>query len=99
MVIGEVDIGFRPSTLPPITQLTMVYCCVYLLLIVVFTKFFMVIKVVIVVVMIEDAYLGLKRPATLTFTIVEKVLMVMGEVDIGIIPSPPPHIIQVILVY
>ena len=29
----------------------------------------------------------------------EKVLMVMGEVDIGIIPAPIPTILQVILVY
>ena len=34
--------------------------------------------------MVEDADLGLKRPATLTLTIVEKVFMMIGEVDIGL---------------
>ena len=34
--------------------------------------------------MTEDVDLALKRPATLILTITEKVLMVMGDVDIGI---------------
>ena len=36
--------------------------------------------------MMEDVNLGLKRPATPHFTIVEKVLIVIVEVDIVIIP-------------
>ena len=43
--------------------------------------------------------LGHKRPFTLTFTIMEKLLMVIVEVDIGIRPDPIPPIIQVTLVY
>ena len=35
VVILEVNIGPILSTLPPITQVTMGYCCVYLLIIVV----------------------------------------------------------------
>ena len=53
MLIGEVDIDIIPATLPPITQLTMVDCCVYMLLIFGFTKLFMEIKDVILVVMME----------------------------------------------
>ena len=43
----------------------------------------------------EDVNLGLKRPATLTLSMVNEVLMVMGEVDIGIRPDdlpPIPHV-------
>ena len=46
----------------------------------------------------EDVELGLKRSATLPFTITEKVLMFMGEVDIGLRPAILPPIIQVSLV-
>ena len=69
MVVGEVDIGPRPDTLPPITQATMVYFFVHLLLLVVFMKVFMKIKEVIAVMMMEDVDLGLKRTATLPFKI------------------------------
>ena len=41
----------------------------------------------------------LKRPATLPFKTVYKVLVVMGDVDIGLRPAPLPSIIQVSLVY
>ena len=43
----------------------------------------------------EDLDLGLKIPACITFTILEKVLMVMGDVEIGLRPAPLPHMIQV----
>ena len=46
-------------------------------------------------VMVEDVYLGLKRPATLLFTIMEKVIVVMGEVDIGLILATISPINQV----
>ena len=46
----------------------------------------------------EGVGLGLKRPDGLSFTIVEKLLMVMVDVYIGIIPPPFPTIIQVSLV-
>ena len=53
-VIGEVGIFIRPSNIPPIIQVTMLYCCVYLFLLSIFTKLCMVIKEVIVVVIRED---------------------------------------------
>ena len=46
-------------------------------------------------VIMDDVDLCLKIPATLTFTIMEKLLMLMGKVDIGLIPFPLPYIIQV----
>ena len=49
--------------------------------------------------MVQDVEVGLKRSATLTFTMLEIFLMVMGELDIGIRPALIPTIIQVILVY
>ena len=64
-----------------------------------FTKVFMVMNEVIVVVIMEDVYLGFIRPASITFKIMEKVLMEMVEVDIGLRPSPLSTIIQVRLVY
>ena len=42
--------------------------------------------------MMEDVDLGLNITATLNFTIVEKVLMVIVEVDIGILPATLPPI-------
>ena len=42
--------------------------------------------------------LSLKRTATLTFKIMETVLMMMGEVDIGLISASFPPIVQVGLV-
>ena len=56
-------------------------------------------KEVIILVMIQEVDLDLKRPATLPFTIVQKVLMVMVEVDIGLKPSTLSPTIQVGLVY
>ena len=38
--------------------------------------------------------LGFKRPATLTFKIVDKVLMMMGDIDIGLRPATFPTITQ-----
>ena len=43
--------------------------------------------------------LVLKRPASIPFKIVEKVLVVMVEVDISIIPDNIPTITQVGVVY
>ena len=78
MVIREVYIGSRSDTITTITQVTMVDFCVYLLLIVVFMKLFTTTKYVIAGVMTEDLDLGLKRPATINFKIMEKALIVMG---------------------
>ena len=64
-VIVEVDLGIILDTLPPITQATMVDCCVYLLLLVLFMGVFMTVEEVTVVVMMEDVDLGLKIPSTL----------------------------------
>ena len=76
----------------------MVNFWVYLFLLVLFTEFFMAMKEVIVVVMMEGVDLVLNIPATLPFKNVEKVLIVMGEVDIGPRPSNLPPLIQVGLV-
>ena len=46
----------------------------------------------------QDVKVGLKRSTTIFFTIMEKVLVVMGEVDLGLRLSPLPPIIQVFLV-
>ena len=68
---------------------------VYLFLLVVYTILFMVTKEVIVVVMTEDLDLSLKRPATIPLIFVYKVLMVVGEMDIGLRPALLPPIIRV----
>ena len=49
--------------------------------------------------MIEDMDLGIKIPATIIFTIVEKVLMVTVEVDIGIRPATLTPIIKETMLY
>ena len=46
----------------------------------------------------KDLDLGLKRTSTIPFTIMEKVLIVMGDVDIGIILASIHPKIHVILV-
>ena len=70
IVMGEVDIGLRTATLPPINQVILLYYWYFMLLLVLLTKVFMLMKEFIVVVIIEEMDLGLKRPATLPFTIV-----------------------------
>ena len=45
----------------------------------------------------EDMEVDINKSATINFTTTEKVLMVMGEVDIGLRPAPFPPIIKVIL--
>ena len=49
--------------------------------------------------LVQDAELGPKISSIITCSMLKKVLMVMGEVDIGIRPSLLPPTIQVILVY
>ena len=68
VVIGEVNMGTRPATLPPINQATMVDCCVYLVLLVILMIVFIKTKYVIVGVILQDVEVGLKRSATLHFT-------------------------------
>ena len=58
----------------------------------------MAMKEVIFLVMMGCIYLGLKRPAAIIFTIMDKVLLVVGELDIGLRPYPPPPIIYLSLV-
>ena len=41
----------------------------------------------IILVLMVEVELGLNRPTTLPFTIVDKDLMLKGEVDIGLIPA------------
>ena len=45
---------------------------------------FTTLKEVIVGLLVEDGEVDLKRSVTINFTIMEKVLMVMREVDIGL---------------
>ena len=88
VVVGDLDIFPRPATLPPITHVTMVDCLVYMNL-----------KEEIVGVMVQDVKFDLKRSAPPLFTVLENLLIMLGEVDICLIPSLIPPIIQVILVY
>ena len=44
MVMGEVDIVPRPTTLPPITKATMVDCCVYMFILAIYMIVLMKIK-------------------------------------------------------
>ena len=54
---------------------------------------------VIIVVMLVKVDVGYKRPNTLPLSIVDKELMLKGELDIGLIPDTLPPITQVIVVY
>ena len=72
MVMGYLDTGLRPATIPIITQVAVVDCWVYILFLFLFTIFLMITKEVIVVVMMEVVYLVLDRPVTLP-------LKIMGE--------------------
>ena len=65
VAMGEVDIGPIPATLPPITQVTMVYCCAYLVLLAMWVILLMKTKEVIVEVMVQDVEVGLKRSYTI----------------------------------
>ena len=53
----------------------------------------------IVVVMMQYMKVGLKRSSTCPFSMSDKVLIVLGEVYLGIRPALLPPIIQVIMVY
>ena len=77
VVMVEVDIGPRTSTLPLITQVAVVYCFVYLFLLVIWVIVLMKMKEVVLGVMFQDVEVRLKRSVTLLFTMMEKVLMVM----------------------
>ena len=48
-------------------------------------------------VMTQDMEVGLKRPTTRTCSMLEKLLMVLGEVDLGLGTDLLPTIIQVIM--
>ena len=48
--------------------------------------------------MVQDVEVSLDRSATLLFKILDKVLVVMLELVIGIIPAPLPPIIQVFFI-
>ena len=61
VVMIEVDIGPRPATLPPITQVTMSYCCVYLVLLAMWMIIFMKTREVLVGVTVQDVAVGLNR--------------------------------------
>ena len=48
---------------------------------------------------VQDMEVALNRSTTLPCSMMDKVLMDMGEVDLGHVPALLPPIIQVILVY
>ena len=93
MALEEVDICSRPVTLPPISQVTMLYFCLYMLLLVVSMIVFMEMKEVILGLVMEDVEVGPKRSANFPFKSTEKVLMVNREVDISVRAAPSPPII------
>ena len=66
MFMGDTDMGIRPYTFPPITQMGMVYCWVDLLIISLSKQFFTVTIEVIEVVTMEEVDFCLNIPATLT---------------------------------
>ena len=94
----EVDIGTIQSNLITITQVIMVDFCVYLVLLSMLTILFTKIKEVIVGGMMQDVKVGIKRSSTIPLTIMDKVLLVMVEVELGSRQALLPPIIQVILV-
>ena len=55
-------------------------------------------KYYIVEVVVQDMEVGLNRSTTCPFSMLDKVLMVLVEVDLGLIPSLLPPIIKVIMV-
>ena len=61
VITGDVDIVSSPATITPITQVTMVYCCLYLFLLAILMIVFMKIKKVIVGVTMKDVEVGLNR--------------------------------------
>ena len=63
----EVDIGTRPAFINPITQVTILDCCVYLDLLVLLMIVLMKRNEVILRVMVQDMEIGIKRSATLFF--------------------------------
>ena len=60
VVMGEADICPRLSTLPPITHVTMLYCCIYMVFIAMWMIVFTKMKELKVEVMIKDMGVGLK---------------------------------------
>ena len=73
MVMGDLDIGTRPETLPT--------------------------KEKVAGVTVQDIELGPKRPNTSIYSILEKVLIMLGKVYLELRPTLKPPIIQVIMVY
>ena len=95
VVMIEVDIGPRPATLPPITQVNMLNYCIYLFILAIWIILFTNMKNVILGVMVQDVEVGHNRSATIHFTMMEKLFFVMGEVDLGMRPDTLPPIMQV----
>ena len=77
VVMGEVDIGTIPATITPINQVTMVDFCVYLALLTMLMVVFVKMKGVIVGVVVQDVEVGLDISASINFTMIEKVLMLI----------------------
>ena len=71
------DICLIPAIFTPITEVVMVDCCVYLVLLVIWMIVLTKIKEVTVGVMAQDMEVDLTRSTTLTFKVMDKLLMVM----------------------
>ena len=95
VVMGEVYIGTRAAILTYITKAIMVDCCIYLVLLAILMMVFKKMKEVIVRAIKKDVEVDLKRSDTLPITMMDKVLMVIGEVYVGIKPPPLLPIIKV----
>ena len=80
----------RQPPLPTITQVAILDFCLYPLILVVSMIVFIPMQEVILGVMTEDVEVVLNKSSTLTYKMMDKVLVVMGEVDIGLIPAPRP---------
>ena len=73
MVMGEVDIGLRTSTIPPITQTRSLECQLDPLLLLLFTKVFMLMR---------EADIGLRTDKLLPITTLENKVPNQGTLKI-----------------
>ena len=102
MLKVEVDIGLRPAIITPITKLNVLYFWIFQKILLFVMEELGIVKIPatlhpkedIVGVIVQDVEVGLKRSTTLPCKMLEKVLMVLVEVD----PALLPPIVQVIVV-
>ena len=87
MFQGEVNISLRPATIPPITKVNVVDFLLHQYIYIVSMKRFTKKRRVILDLTMVDVAIGLNIPEKFSLTIRWKVLVMMGELDIGPIPS------------